>query len=397
MTAKKHTVVIVGGGTGGLTTAARLKKASPSLDVAIIEPNEKHYYQPLWTLVGGGLVDKEDTVRNQIDYIPSDHTWIKQKVSTFQPEKNEVTLDNGDVLEYEFLVVAPGIKLDWQKIKGLEDTLGKNGVCSNYTFDNCRYTWDCLKSLKAGDNAVFMNPPLPIKCAGAPQKIVYLADDYLRRTGLRDKVNIEFALHGPRIFGVEKYRLALEKVLEKKQLKPRFEHSLVEVDGPNKVAYFNKVGTKEVVEVKFDMLHVVPPQSAPDFIKESPLAGAEGWVDVDKFTCQHTKYKNIFSLGDASSLPTSKTGAAIRKEAPVLVQNLLAAMAKKSLLAKYNGYTSCPIITSKGGLILCEFDYDGNPMESFPFDQAQERWSMYILKRYILPTLYWDGMLKGRA
>lgn len=393
----KHQVVIVGAGSAGLTTAARLGNTHQKLDVAIIEPNERHYYQPLWTLVGGGLTSKSETVREQKDYIPSGQTWIKNKVVKFEPEENQVVLENGDIVKYDYLVIAPGIKLDWHKIKGIKDTLGKNGVCSNYSYETCGYTWEMLQSLKEGQTAIFTQPPLPIKCAGAPQKMTYLAEDYLRRNGLRDKVNIEFCITGPRIFGVEKYRLALEKVLDKKGLKPRFEHELIEVDGPNKKATFKKVGTEETVTLDFDMLHVVPPQSAPDFIKESPLSNTEGWVDVDKYTTQHLKYKNIFSLGDASSLPTSKTGAAIRKQAPVLVENLLAQMNNNELKAKYNGYTSCPIITGKGTLVLCEFDYDGNPMESFPFDQAQERWSMYMLKKHVLPSLYWYGMLKGRA
>lgn len=397
MSDRKHKIVIVGGGSGGLTVAARLKNQSEQLDVAIIEPNEKHYYQPLWTLVGAGIVDRDETVRNQKDFIPSGQTWIKDKVVSFSPEENYVTLGSGEKVAYEYLVVSPGIRLDWEKIKGLKETLGKNGVCSNYTFDGCEYTWENIKKLKPNDTALFMNPPLPIKCAGAPQKIVYLCEDYLDKKGIRDQVNIEFCLKGPRIFGVDKYRIALEKVLQRKKINPRYEHNLIEVDGENKIAKFENLSNGEMVEIKFDMLHVVPAQSAPTFIKESPLANADGWVDVNKETCQHIKYKNIFSLGDASSLPTSKTGAAIRKQAPVLVENLMSLMGGKELTAKYNGYTSCPLVTGVGSLILAEFDYDGNPAESFPFDQAKERWSMYILKKHVLPKLYWHGMLKGRA
>lgn len=127
------------------------------------------------------------------------------------------------------------------------------------------------------------------------------------------------------------------------------------------------------------------------------VAIAAGWVDVDKYTLQYVKYSNIFSLGDASGLPTSKTGAAIRKPAPVLVANLLATINKQALSAVYTGYTSFALVTGYGKLVLAEFDYDGKPMETFPFDQSKERWSMYHLKRWVLPWLYWNKILMGQA
>jgi sulfide:quinone oxidoreductase len=399
MSTKKHQIVIVGGGTAGLSAAANFcyNHNDRNLDVAIIEPSEKHYYQPLWTIVGAGVFPKEDSERNQADYTPYNATWIKEKVDTFQPEKNQVTLGNGDVVEYDYLVVAPGIQINWGAIKGLKETLGKNGVCSNYSYDTVEYTWENIRNLKSG-RAIFTQPAMPIKCAGAPQKIAYLADDYFRKQNVRNNVEVMFAAQGPRIFGVEKYRIALEKLVKKKEITTRFEHNLIEVKGEEKKAVFQKVGTDETVEIEYDMLHVVPPMGAPDFIKESPIANSEsGYVDVDMYTCQHVKYSNIFSAGDASSLPTSKTGAAVRKQIPVLVQNILSHMDGKELKGKYNGYASCPLVTGYGSVILAEFDYDGNPDESFPFDQSEERFSMYLLKAYGLPRLYWHGMLKGKA
>lgn len=133
------------------------------------------------------------------------------------------------------------------------------------------------------------------------------------------------------------------------------------------------------------MIHVTPPQSAPDFIRKSKLANETGWVDIDKNTLQHNRYPNIFSIGDASSLPTSKTGAAIRKQAPILVANLLAALHKKKAVKQYDGYTSCPLVTGYGKLVLAEFDYQNQPKETFPFDQSKERWSMYQLKNMFCP------------
>jgi len=394
----KHQIVIIGSGTGGLSTAARLIHDYPEKewDIAIIDPSEKHYYQPLWTLVGAGVFPKEESERDTADYIPFGATWIKQKVTTFQPEQNSVTLDNGTTVEYDYLIVAAGIQMDWHKIKGCEETLGKNGVTSNYIYELSEYTWENLRNLKKG-NAVFTQPPMPIKCAGAPQKIVYMAEHYLEKQGLKDQVDITFCITGPGIFGVPKYKAALEKVLQRKKLEPKYEHELIEIKGEEKIAVFKKVGDGTTVEIKFDMLHVVPPMSAPDFIKQSPLADAGGWVEVDMYSTQHVRYPNVFSCGDCSSMPTSRTGAAIRKQVPVLVKNLVAHMDGKVMNAKYDGYASCPLVTGYGTCIIAEFDYDGNIAESFPFDQAQERFSMYMLKAYALPRLYWHGMLKGRA
>ncbi|MCB9292005.1 MAG: NAD(P)/FAD-dependent oxidoreductase [Lewinellaceae bacterium] len=392
-----HEVLIVGGGTAGITVAAMLRNKPNAPEVTIIEPSEKHYYQPIWTLVGAGVFPREISERNEADFIPPGVTWIKDYVDTFQPEKNAVTLRSGDQHTYDYLVVAPGIQIDWDKIPGLKEGLAKpgSGVCSNYSYDTVNSTWDALKGVKKG-RAIFTAPSTPIKCGGAPQKIMYLAADYFQKHGLKNKVEVVFASAGTVIFGVAKYRAALEKVVERYGIKTDFYQELVEIRPDKKVAVFEHRQTGEKKEMEYEMIHVTPPQSAPDFLKKSPLGNEAGWVSVDKDTMQHTKYPNIFSLGDASSLPTSKTGAAIRKQAPVLVKNLRAVMQGHTPEEAYNGYTSCPLVTGYGSLILAEFDYDSQPAESFPFDQAQERYSMYALKAYGLPQMYWHGMLKGR-
>ncbi len=394
---EKYQVLIVGGGTAGVSVAARLFNDFPdrNWDVAIIDPSEKHYYQPLWTLVGAGVFKKEESERNQADVFPSQVHWIKKAVKGFDPEANKVQLADDSTVGYDYLIVAAGIQINWSAIKGLPESLGKDGVCSNYSYEHVDKTWEFIQALRPGDNALFTQPPMPIKCAGAPQKIVYMAEDYLRKKGIREDINIDFHLAGPGIFGVPKYKAALEKVLERKGLSPSYEHILREIDPERKVAIFEHQG--KMVEKEYTMIHAVPPMSAPDFISKSGLANEAGWVDVDKYTTQHSKFKNVFSLGDCSSLPTSRTGAAIRKQAPVTVKNLVSLIDGDPLEAKYDGYASCPLVTGYGTAILAEFDYDGNPAESFPFNQAQERFSMYMLKAYGLPKLYWHGMLKGKA
>lgn len=391
-----HKILIVGGGNAGISIASQLLRKDSSLDIAIVDGTEKHYYQPAWTLVGGGEFNIKDTEREEKSVIPSGAMWVQQMVQGFKPEENKITLANGTDLSYDYLITVPGIQLNWGEIKGLKETLGKNGVCSNYSFETAPYTWECIQQTKNG-KAIFTNPNTPIKCGGAPQKIMYLAADYFRKNKIKSQV--EFWSGGTRVFGVEKYENTLKKVITRYGINTHFFVKLAEIDGPAKIAKFVGIGESnkdQVYEVAFDMIHVTPPQSAPDFIKSSPIANATGWLDVDKHTLQHKIYKNIFGCGDAANLPASRTGAAIRKQAPVLVSNLLSLIEGAEMKASYDGYSSCPIITGYNKLVLAEFDYDNMPLETFPFDQSKERWSMYQMKKYLLPYLYWNKILPGK-
>lgn len=394
----KYQVLIVGGGSAGLTVAAYLRNEPNPPEVAIVEPSTKHYYQPIWTLVGGGVFDRTISERDEADFIPDGATWIQDAVATFDPENNTVTTVDGRTIGYDYLVVAAGIKLLWDAIPGLKESVGKpdTGVCSNYSYETVASTWENVRNLKSGI-ALFTQPSTPIKCGGAPQKICYLAEDYWRKHGVRDNIDVHFYLDTSSIFGIKKYARTLEQVVERKGFIPHFQQNLVALRPEQKEAVFENLVTGEKSTAQYDMIHVTPPQGPPDFIKNSPLANDAGWVSVDKYTMQHTRYANVFSSGDSSSLPTSKTGAAIRKQAPVLAKNLMMVMQGNPPSATYDGYTSCPLITGYGSLVLAEFDYDKKPKETFPFDQSQERYSMYALKAYGLPQLYWHGMLRGRA
>ncbi len=410
-----YQILIIGGGNAGISVAAQLLIKNNKLDIGIIDPAEKHYYQPAWTLVGGGVFDIQKTERTEASVIPKGAAWIQQAVSTFEPEQNQVTCVDGTKLTYDFLVVAPGIQLDWFKIKGAKEALGKNGVTSNYLYEMAPYTYEAAQKVKAGGVALFTAPNTPIKCGGAPQKIIYLLADYFKKQGILDNVDVHFYSGGTIIFGVKKYAVALQKVVDNYGIKTHWKHNLIEVKGEEQLAIFEDAEGKRF-DVKFDMLHITPPQSAPDFIKRSPLAIIDsstqenpclgkdhippnylGWIDVNKHTLQHNRYANIFGIGDATSTPNAKTGAAIRKQAPVVVENLLKLIGSQVLSGSYNGYGSCPLVTGYGKLILAEFDYDNNPTETFPFDQGKERWSMYQLKTKVLPWLYWNKILKGTA
>lgn len=398
----KNKIVIIGGGNAGLSVASQLLKKNSKLKIIIIEPASKHYYQPAWTLVGAGVYDISKTERNQADFIPKNTEWIKDSVLTFNPDEKKVTCINGKEVFYDVLIVCCGIQLDWQKVKGLKENLGKNNVSSNYDFYSAPYTWEMIKNFKGG-TAIFTNPTTPIKCGGAPHKIMYLAVDYWRKKGILDKCNVQYLSGGGVIFGIKEYAETLNKVIKDGNIKPTFSVNVVEIDAESKtVSYLQKnaQGTEERKEMKFDICHSVPPQSAPDFIKHSPIADTNnplGYVEINKNTMQHSRYLNIFALGDCTNAPCSKTGAAIRKQAPVVVENVISFLNSQNLTAEYDGYSACPIPTAYGKLMLAEFDYTNTPKMTFPFDQAKPRWTMWILKTKILPWLYWNRILSGKA
>jgi sulfide:quinone oxidoreductase len=393
-----HHILILGGGTAGLTVASQLADRIGGEHIGIVEPSSTHYYQPLWTLVGGGIFPREESARDEADLIPDNVTWIRDAATAVDPQKRSVTTSTGATLTYDFLVVAPGVVAQWTKIPGLAESVGKpgTGVTSNYSYETVAATWEAIRSFRGG-TALFTEPITPVKCGGAPQKIMYLAEEVFRTNGVRDKSRVVFLNAKSTLFTAPYYIPALERVIKSRGMEVQLGQELVALRPDAHEAVFKNVKTGDEQVMRYDMIHVTPPLSPPEFVRTSPLANADGWIEVDKFSLQHVRYPEVFSLGDASNLPTSKTGAAIRKQAPVVVENLLARRAGQPLTARYDGYTSCPVVTGRGKLIMAEFNYAKEPVETFPADQRMERFSMYALKAYMLPRLYWHGMLRGRA
>lgn len=399
MTGRRHEVVIVGGGTAGISVAARLRRAGVT-DVAVVEPSEIHYYQPLWTLVGAGQVDVRTTARPEATVIPRGVTWIRHRAAAVDPDTHTVTLADGSTIGYEQLVLAPGIQLNFDAIPGLADTLGHHGVSSNYRPDLAPQTWKFIRDARPG-TAIFVTPPGPIKCAGAPQKIAYLAADHWRRHGLLDRMRLIMVMPTAAMFSQPDWGEVLKRVAAGYGIEVRHHTELAEVDGPNRRAVLIDTATGIKEELDFQVLHTAPPQSAPDWIRDSPLADPAspyGYLKVDKHTLRNPDWPDVFALGDAANLPTSKTGAAIRKQAPVVAANVLAARRGTPGDARYDGYTSCPVVTAHNRMLLAEFDYTLTPRPSLPLiNTMRPRYDMYLLKRYGLPQLYWHGMLRGRA
>lgn len=393
-----HQILIVGGGAAGIATASSLLKRNSALDIAIIEPSDTHYYQPGWTMVGGGVFKKEETARAMIAVWPKAVKRIKAAVASFAPDRDQVILADGSPVGYKMLIVAPGLKLDWDAVEGLTDALGRNGVTSNYRYDLAPYTWELVQDMR-GKKVIFTQPGMPIKCAGAPQKAMYLSCDHWMQSGQLKDMEVSFCNAGPVLFGCAPYVPPLMEYIGKYGINLDFGHNLIKIDGDAKKAWFKvtKEGAEpEIVERGFDMIHVCPPQSPPDFIKESPLAGAGGWVDVDQETLRHSRFDNIFSLGDVTSTPNAKTVAAARKQAPIVANNVIASLNGQDPKPLYDGYGSCPLTVEKGKIILAEFGYGGKVMPTFPWDSTKPRRAAWFLKKSVLPTVYWKLMLKGR-
>ncbi|MEZ4797954.1 MAG: FAD/NAD(P)-binding oxidoreductase [Flavobacteriaceae bacterium] len=430
---KHYQVLIIGGGTAGIMVAAQLQKKNSKLSIAIIEPSETHYYQPAWTLVGAGTYSYNKTAKSMASVMPKNATWIKDFATAFNPENNYVSTKSNGNISYNYLVVAPGLAYDFSLVPGLGDAMDKGVVCSNYTDPN--HTWEVIKNFKGG-TALFTQPTTPIKCGGAPQKIMYLAESHFKKSGVRKKTDVVFATGGSVIFGVKPIAETLMKVVDKKDINLRFHHKLVAIDAEKQIAWYelakdvtaggcvvmsgedddkildgsfqyNYKDVKVTVDgnrygIHYDMLHTAPPSVAPKFVQDSSLVNDSKWLDVNHNTLQHNKYVNIFGLGDVASLPTAKTGAAIRKQVPVVVDNILLLFQQNKIGSKsYNGYSSCPLVTDYGKMVLAEFDYSSNftpdpkLKQMLINDSSKEHWRLWMLKKYMLPYLYWNKMLKG--
>ncbi|NWV69445.1 SQOR protein, partial [Malurus elegans] len=389
-----YEVLVLGGGAGGISMSARMKRKVGAGNVAVVEPSETHYYQPLWTLVGAGAKQLEASARPMKSVMPQGVDWIKSQVTALDPDKNCVWLDNDTKVSYKYLIIALGISLHYEKIKGLPEGFNYPKIGSNYSVQTVEKTWKALQDFKEG-NAIFTFPNTPVKCAGAPQKIMYLSDAYLRKTGKRSKANIMFNTSLGAIFAVKKYADALLEIIKDRNLTVNYKRNLIEVRADKQEAVFENLDKPGVTEVyQYEMLHVTPPMGPPAVLINSPVSDENGWVDVDKETLQHKKYRNVFGIGDCTNLPTSKTAAAVAAQSGVLDKTISLVMKNEMPVKKYDGYTSCPLVTGYNKVILAEFDYNAQPLETFPIDQGKERTTMYHMKADLMPLLYWNGLLK---
>lgn len=390
-----YKMLVLGGGSGGITMSARMKRLLGAENVAVVEPSEMHYYQPIWTLVGAGAKALSSSGRPTANVMPSGVKWVKSKVQEINPNSNTVQTDDGKEISYEYLIIALGLQLHFEKIKGLPEGFEHPKIGSNYSVPTVEKTWKALKDFKAG-NAVFSFPNTPVKCAGAPQKIMYLSDAYLRKTGKRDKAKVIYNTSLPVLFGVKKYADSLWNIVKQRDLQINLRQNLIEVRADKQEAVFENLDKPgETTVFEYEMLHVTPPMGPNAIVKNSPLCDEGGWLDLDKETLQHKKYPNVFGIGDCTNLPTAKTAAAVAAQSAVLSRTISRILKNQKPDKIYDGYTSCPLVTSYKSVILAEFDYNGQPLETFPINQAKERRIMYHMKADFMPHLYWHGLLRG--
>ena len=425
----KGKIVIVGGGSGAIMAAARLNRGLSDPDITIIAPNEVHLYQPGQVFMAAGEYTFDDIAKNNADLIPDGVKWIKDAVETFDPDNNRVVTRGGETIDYDYLVVATGLQYHYEWIEGLSiDDIGKNGISSVYLNDpekgtadggSITHQWfkDVHAAAKEGKNprVICTQPATAIKCGGAPQKILYLSDDYLKRDGL--SADFVFATNSGNLFGVPEVNKTLMEEVQPHygNITNKFGHNLVAVDTEKKVATFEHkyqlkgeydedleeyemIDKEERVELEYDFIHIVPPMTAPDAVVNSPLGWqkgtGKGWLEVDRETLQHRRYKNVFGIGDVLGVPKGKTGGSARHHAPVMVGNLIAEMEQKELKEKFDGYTVCPLKTQYGKIILAEFDYNG-AAPSFPLAVGEQRWIWWAFDLYMLKPMYWHLMMRG--
>jgi sulfide:quinone oxidoreductase len=395
-----HRIVVIGGGNAGLSVAGRLRRRGVD-DVVVIEPREQHLFQPLFSHVAGGVARAGMAVRPQASVMPKGVEWIRDAVSDLEPESATVILASGDRVTYDHLIVCPGIQLDWDRVPGLAASLNTPSVASHYEFGLVPKASRLLRDLRQG-TAVFTQPAGPAKCAGASQKPMYLACDYWRAKGVLRDIRVVMVVPDPTVFGIPEIDRELERKIAEYGIELRVETELRAVDGENRTVEIGPTDGGPGERLQYDVLNVVPPQSAPDWLKSTSLpAAAEsgGFVEVDPETLRHTRYPNVWSLGDAAATRNSKSGGALRKQTKVVAENLLAALDRKEPATRYNGYSVCPFTVSRSTVVFAEFDdqYRLKPTVPFWKTLSRERRLSWVFDRHILPWVYWHMILKGRA
>ena len=404
----KANVLIVGGGAAGISIASRLRRALPNAQITIVDPAAEHYYQPGFTLVAGGVISPDEIVRQQSSLIPDGVRWVRDAVTTLDPDGKRVETAAHGSMRYDFLVLCPGLQMNFEAIEGLRrEELGRGNVHCIYDYASAQKCWTAIQRLaEKGGRAYFTDTWTKLKCGGAPKKINMMAEDYCRRKGVRDRVDIQLFTAAGNMFDVPLFAKRLEQIYAERAIPVTMHYRVKQVDvSARRVTFENRSGsTPQTVTRDFDFLHVVPPMSAPDFVKASPVSidpatGRQGdWVPTHPATLRHRRYPEMFVAGDVAGIPTSKTAAAIRMQAPVAAANLVAAIDGRTLPARYDGYTACPFVTEYGKVLMAEFDYKKKPTPTLPLlDPGREHRAGWILKRYVLKPMYFDLMLRGRA
>ncbi|BAF72241.1 NAD(P)/FAD-dependent oxidoreductase [Sulfurovum sp. NBC37-1] len=414
---KKADIVIIGGGTAGMTVAARLRRSAPNAKITLIAPNETHLYQSGQVYVAAGLFSEFDNKRPTSELLPDNVIWMKDKVTAFDPDKNRVQTAKHNTVPYDYLVVALGCEYDYNAVEGMSsDDIGKHGIASVYMNDLNEGTSEGAivsrmwmkairrKAQKSEVRVLFSDSQTPVKGEGASLSMLFLANDMLKGNGLKikdkdlqHKVKFTLTKAGKVLFPSAKIDAALKRTMKKTDnVSVSYGHILKRIDKEKKVAVY--ANGDEEVNVSYDYLHITPPMRAPQVVRDSELSikngPHKGWLDVDENTLRHPKYRNVFGLGDVVGLSSGKSGGAVREQAIVLQDNIAAVMEGKVEPMSYEGYSVSPIKTRYGRVMLAEYTPKGlAPM--FPLNPTTPRWIWWEMDLHLMRRAYYDLMMRG--
>ena len=412
--ATKAKIVVIGAGAAGTALVNRLVDRLDGAEITIIDGRKEHLYQPGLSLVAAGLKPANYTVSATTDWLPAGVTLIAEKAASIDPVAKTVATEGGTKLSYDFLIVAPGLVLDYDAIPGFSlDMVGTNGIGALYSGpEAAAKTWEAAsKFTEEGGIALHTRPATEMKCAGAPLKHAFLIEDIASRTVGAGKYEVHYAAPQGALFGVPIVAEKVRMLFGERGIATHMQHKLLSIEPGTKWAKFEKTEVdattkaevKSTVELPYDYLHVIPPQRAPEVIRQSGLSWADkwtdqGWVECDNATLRHLRYPEIFALGDVAGVPKGKTAASVKWQVPVVEDHLIAAIEGREGTATYDGYTSCPLITRVGKAMLVEFDYKNNLVPSFPgiIAPLEELWISWLMKEVALKATY-NAMLRGKA
>lgn len=412
--ATKARIVIIGAGAAGTALVNRLVDRLEGATITVIDARAEHLYQPGLSLVAAGLKPASYTVSQTADWLPKGITLITETAAAIDPVAKTVNTSGGQTVAYDFLVVAPGLVLDHDAIEGFSlDLVGTNGIGALYAGpEYAAKTWAAAKTFtEQGGIGLMTRPATEMKCAGAPLKHAFLIEDIASRTVGKGKYEIHYAANNAALFGVPIVSEKVRMLFGERGIATHYNHVLKAIDPGRKSATFTttsvdpvtKAEVKSDAELPYDYLHVIPPQRAPDVIRQSGLSWADkwtdqGWVEVDMKTLRHLRYPEVFALGDVAGVPKGKTAASVKWQVPVVEDHLVAAIEGRDGTETYDGYTSCPLITRVGRAMLVEFDYHNNLVPSFPgvIAPLEELWISWLMKEVALKATY-NAMLRGKA
>lgn len=394
---RRADVVVVGGGNGGLSVAGRLRRAGVD-SVIVVEPQSDHAYKPLFSHVAGGTARASRTVRPQSQVTPRGVEWVQDAVAAVEPGENRVRLGHGGTLAYEQLILAPGIRQDWDAVPGLAAAMLSPAGASNYVLDLAAKASPLLRDLRSG-TVVFVQAPGPASCAGAAQKPMYQACDYWERTGVLADIEVVLLVPDPTVFGIPEIDAELQRSIDRYGIDVRTDSRVTEIDAERRVIVFTTGSHGRVQSLGYDLLIAEPPQSAPPFIADSGLSSADagGFAEVDPETLRHARFPNVWALGDAAATANSKSGGALRKQTAVLAENIVAVRAGRAPTARYDGYGVCPFTVSRSTAVFAEFDAQRRLVPTLWRSSYRESRRNWIIDRYVFPHVYWHLILQGRA